>query len=128
MPAPDDEQPVQALGTDSTHPALRVGIRIRRLQRCQQYLGSFCAEHAVEGAAGLRIPVAEQEGHPSPALLQCQHQVEGLLVTQAPSGVAVTLARLTRRVSSSKKNSTPSRRSQMVSTVKKSLARIPAAC
>jgi hypothetical protein len=65
MPAPDDEQPVQALGTDSTHPALRVGIRIRRLQRCQQYL-----------------------------------------------------ARLTRRVSSSKKNSTPSRRSQMVSTVK----------
>ena len=49
-------------------------------------------------------------------------------VTQAPSGLAVTPARCTRRVSSSMKNSTYSRRSQTVSTVKKSQATIPAAC
>ena len=49
-------------------------------------------------------------------------------VTQAPSGLAVTPARWTRRVSSSMKNSTYSRRSQTVSTVKKSQATIPAAC
>ena len=49
-------------------------------------------------------------------------------VTQAPFGWAVTPARWTRRVSSSMKNSTYSRRSEMVSTVKKSQATIPAAC
>jgi hypothetical protein len=41
-------------------------------------------------------------------------------VTQAPSGLAVTPARWTHRVSSSMKNSTSSRRSQTVSTVKES--------
>jgi hypothetical protein len=40
----------------------------------------------------------------------------------------VTPARWTRRVASSIKNSTYSRRSQIVSTVKKSHARMPAAC
>jgi hypothetical protein len=118
MPAPDDQQPVQALGTDRADPALRIGIRIGRPHRCQQHLGAFCAEHVVEAAAELRIPVAEQEAHPSPALLQCQQQVAACWVTQAPSGLTVTPARWTRRVSSSMKNSTYSRRSQMVSTVK----------
>jgi hypothetical protein len=79
MPAPDDQQPVQALGTDRADPALRMGVGIRRLHRCQQHLGAFCAEHLVEGTAELRIPVAEQEAHPSPAFLQRQQQVAGLL-------------------------------------------------
>jgi hypothetical protein len=48
--------------------------------------------------------------------------------TQAALGLAVTPARWTRRVSSSMKNSTYSRRSVAVSTVKKSHARMPAAC
>ena len=49
-------------------------------------------------------------------------------VTQAALGLAVTPARWTRRVPSSMKNNTYSRRSQTVSTVKKSQATIPAAC
>jgi hypothetical protein len=49
-------------------------------------------------------------------------------VTQVLSGLAVTPAKWSRLVSSSMKNSTSSRRSQMVSTVKKSQATIPAAC
>jgi hypothetical protein len=48
--------------------------------------------------------------------------------TQAPSGLAVTPPKCTCRVSSSIKTSTYSRRSQMVSTVKKSQATMPAAC
>jgi hypothetical protein len=65
MPAPDDQQPVQALGTDRADPALRIGIRIGRPHRRQQDLGAFCAEHVVEAAAELRIPVAEQEAQSS---------------------------------------------------------------
>jgi hypothetical protein len=49
-------------------------------------------------------------------------------VIQAALGFGVTPARWTRRVSSSMKNSTYSRRSQIVSTVKKSQATISAAC
>jgi hypothetical protein len=44
--------------------------------------------------------------------------------TQVPLGLGVTPTRWTRRVSSSMKNNTYSRRSQMVSTVEKSQARI----
>src|ERR687887_2682031 len=48
--------------------------------------------------------------------------------TQAPFGLAVTPARCTRRRLSSMKKSTCRRRSQSVSTVKKSHSTIPAAC
>jgi len=87
MPAPDDQQPVQALGTDRADPALRVGVRIGRPHRCQQHLGAFCAEDVVEAAAALRIPVAEQEAHASPALLQREQQVAGLLGDPGAVGV-----------------------------------------
>ena len=48
--------------------------------------------------------------------------------SQAPAGLTVTPATWTPRVSSLKKHSTDRRRSQTVSTVKKSQATIPAAC
>jgi hypothetical protein len=48
--------------------------------------------------------------------------------THGPLGWAVTPAMCTRRLPSSMTNSTYSRRSQTVSTVKKSQARMPAAC
>jgi hypothetical protein len=83
--------------------------------------------HLVEGAAELRIPIAEHEAHPSP-LSQLRQQLAGLLGDQVPARLAVTPARWTRRVSSSMKNSTYNRRSQTVSTVKKSQVTIPAAC
>jgi hypothetical protein len=49
-------------------------------------------------------------------------------VAQRPSGLALQPARCTRRVSSSTKKSTYRRRSQSVSTVKKSHAMVDAAC
>jgi hypothetical protein len=125
---PDDQQPVQALDTNCPDPAFCVGVRVRRLHRRQQHLGAFGAEHVVEAAAELRVAVAQQEAHAASLLLQCEQQVAGLLGDPPCVGLAVTPARWTRRVSSSRKNRTYSRLGQMVLTVKKSKARIPAAC
>jgi hypothetical protein len=73
------------------------------------------------------VLVADKEAQASSPLTQHQQQVPGLLVTQPPLGLAVTSARCTQRVSSSMKNSTYSRHSKTVSTVKTSQATIPAA-
>jgi hypothetical protein len=45
------------------------------------------ARNLVEGTAELRIPVAEQEAHPSPAFLQRQQKVPGLLGDPGAVGV-----------------------------------------
>jgi hypothetical protein len=73
-------------------------------------------------------PIAQEEPQASSLFAQFQQEVAGLLGDPGGVGLAVTPARWTRRVSSSMKNSTYSRRSQMVSTVNKSQATIPAAC
>lgn len=73
----------------------------------------------------LRLAVAQREPDPSAWLAQAQQQVAGLLGDPRPSGLAVTPARCTRRVSSSMNTSTYSRHSQTVSTRYKSvLARL----
>jgi hypothetical protein len=70
--APDDQQPVQALGADRPHPAL--GMRIRRWcpYRRVEHLATLRAEHLVETAAELGVPVVDKEAHlpaapPAPA-------------------------------------------------------------
>jgi hypothetical protein len=42
---PNDEQPVQTLGTNCPDPALGVGVRVRRLYRRQHDVGALRAEH-----------------------------------------------------------------------------------
>ena len=37
----DDQEPVEALGTDRPHPALRVGIRLGRPDRGHQHLATL---------------------------------------------------------------------------------------
>jgi hypothetical protein len=125
---PENEEPVQALGAHRPGPALRVRVRLGCPDRRHHHLATLRAEHVVEAARELRVPIAEQEPHPAPLFAEHQQQVAGLLGDQAPSGLAVTPARWTRRVLCSMKNKTYSRRSQIVSTVKKSHATIPAAC
>jgi len=61
---PDDEQPVQALGTNCPDPALGVGVGVRRLHRRHKRLGSLRREDVVEGAGELRIPIADEEPRP----------------------------------------------------------------
>jgi hypothetical protein len=128
VPATHDEQPVKALGPHRPDPALGVGVGVRRLNWRDQHLGAVRAEHVVEPAAELRVTIANKETHPASSFLEDKQQVAACWVTQVPLGLAVTPARWTRRVSSSMKNSTYNRRTQTVSTVKKSQATIPAAC
>jgi len=59
--APDDQQPVQALGPDRPDPAFRMGVRVRRLHRRQHHLGALGAEYVVEAAGELRVVVAQHE-------------------------------------------------------------------
>ena len=66
----------------------------------------------------LRVPIVQHQASPSALFAQYQQQVAGLLGDPLAVGLAVTPARWTRRVSSSMKNSTYSRRSQMLSTVR----------
>jgi hypothetical protein len=126
--SPDDQQPVQTLGPHRPDPAVGVGVGVGPLQRRDQYLGAVRTEDVVEGAGELRIPIANKEPHSSAPFAQYEAQVAGLLGNPSPSGWAVTPATCTRRVPSSMKHSTYSRRSHTVSTVKKSQATIPAAC
>jgi hypothetical protein len=125
---PNDQQPVQALRADRADPPLRLGVRVRRLHRGHQHLHTLGPKHVIEPAAELRVSIANEEAHPASAFVQGQQQVRACWVIQAALGLAVTPARWTRRVSSSMKNSTYSRRSQMVSTVKRSPAMISVVC
>jgi hypothetical protein len=63
-----------------------------------------------------------------PGSFSIRSRLRAYWVTQLPVGLAVTPARWTRRVASSMKNSTSSRRSQIVSTVRKSQATMPSGC
>ena len=74
----DDQQPVEALGTDGTDPTLGVGGRVRRLDRRDDHLGALGAEHVVEPTTELRVAVAEHKAQ-SLSFSRCpQEQVAGL--------------------------------------------------
>jgi hypothetical protein len=75
----NDQKPVQALGPDRPHPALRVRVRPGRLHGRQEHLGTVRAEHVVEAAAELRVPIVQHEAGPSALFAQHQQQVAGLL-------------------------------------------------
>ena len=57
----DDQQPVQALRADGPDLTLRVGVRVRRLDRRDEHLGALGAEHVVEPATELGVAVAEHK-------------------------------------------------------------------
>jgi hypothetical protein len=57
--ASHDQQPVQALGTDRADKPFCDGVRVGRLDRCQPHLGALRAEEVVEGAAELRVAIAQ---------------------------------------------------------------------
>src|SRR4030095_16735330 len=59
--ATDDQQPVQALGPDRAHPALGVGVHRGCPHRRAEHLTTLRAEHLVETAAELGVPVVDKE-------------------------------------------------------------------
>ena len=64
----NDQRPVKTLGADRADPTLRVGVRVRRLDRRDEHLGALGAEHLIEPATELRVPVADKKLHPVAAL------------------------------------------------------------
>src|ERR671912_30264 len=66
MGPPENEKPVQALGAHRPDPALRVRVRLGCPDRRHQHLATLRAEHVVEAARELRVPIVEQEPHPAP--------------------------------------------------------------
>jgi hypothetical protein len=126
--SPDDQQPVQAFGADRPNPTLRVSVRIGRLHRREQHLGPSERNTSSKVRQNFASRSRSKKRTRRPRSPSTSSRFRACWATQAPSGLAVTPPRWTRRVSSSMKNSTYSRRSQALSTVKKSHPTMPAAC
>src|SRR6266540_4217352 len=109
LSAVEDEEPVEALAPDGADPALDVRVCVRCPHRCSDHLDPVAAEDGVEGAAELAIAVVDQQPGPLAAVVEVHQQVARLLPMQM-------------------KTSTYSRRSNTVSTVRKSQASVVAAC
>jgi hypothetical protein len=92
--AADEQQPVQALGTDGPHPALGVRVRCGRPDGRHQHRATLRADHVVEAAGELRVMVADKEAHLSSSLPEHQQQVAGLLGDPAAVWVGGHLAQM----------------------------------
>src|ERR671919_3128712 len=61
MSAAEDEDPVETVGADGSHPAFGVGVRVWRLDGRADYLDALGAEDLVEGVAELLVAVVDEE-------------------------------------------------------------------
>jgi hypothetical protein len=122
----EDQHSVGAYPVDGAYPAFGDRVRAGCLRRCRDDLEADRGEHAVE--AGGEFAVADEKPKPVCLRSQIYEQIPGLRATHTPFGLAVTLARWTRRLPISMKNSTWIRLSSTVSTVKKSHASMVLAC
>ena len=122
-PAPgalaDHQQPIQALGADRADPSLREGVRVGRLhRRVSTTSASSDRNTSSKARQNFASRSRSRKRTRRPRSSNVSRRLRACWATQAPSGLAVTPPKWTCRVSSSIKNSTDSRRSQMVSTVK----------
>jgi hypothetical protein len=125
MPAAEDQNPVQAFGPDRAYPPARRMRSLAEPDRGLDDVYAFGAEDLIEGAGELGVPVPDHEPdcfEPLPTA-----RLRACWVTHAESGFRVTPRMCTRRDRSSMAKSTYRVRSESVSTVKKSNARIPRA-
>lgn len=88
--ATEDQEAIEAIPTYAADPAFRVGIRVRRADRCAEDRDVFALEDAVEGAAELRVPIMDQEARPLAAVAEIHQQVACLLAHPHRVGVART--------------------------------------
>ena len=61
VPSAEDQDPVEAVGADRAHPALGIGVRVRRLDRRVDHSDAFGPEDFIEGVAELRVTVVDEE-------------------------------------------------------------------
>jgi len=79
LSAVEDEEPVEAVPAHAADPALRVGVRVRRLDRCADDGDALAFEDAVEGAAELFVTVVDEEERTLRAVVQLHQQVARVL-------------------------------------------------
>jgi hypothetical protein len=77
--AVDDQQPVEALGTDRADETLRERVRLRRSHRRLDDLDALAGEDNVEVACELAVAVTDQEAKPRRTLLQRPRELARLL-------------------------------------------------
>jgi hypothetical protein len=109
-------------------PSTRRRRCVRSLDRRADDLGTEPVPDIIEGPSELAVTIADQDRAAVASSSRVAARLRACWATQAPVGLAVTPARCTRRVRSWMKNSTYSRCRNTVSTVRKSQARMPAAC
>src|SRR5918996_2100889 len=61
MLAAEDEDPVETVGADGSHPAFGVGVRVWRLDGRADHLDDLGAEDLVEGVAELLVAIVDEE-------------------------------------------------------------------
>jgi hypothetical protein len=79
LPAPGDQEMVQALPAHGADPALGDGVGVRSLDRRQDDLGAESVPDVVEGAGVLAVAVADQEPDGRGLLIERGGKVAGLL-------------------------------------------------
>jgi hypothetical protein len=128
LPGADDQELVQALLADGPDPPFGDGVGVRRLNRCADDLGTGRAPHVIERPGELGVPVADQELARAGLLVEDGDQVASLLGNPPSRRVSGDAGKVHPSVAEFDDNSTYMRWKKTVSTVKKSQARIPAAC
>jgi hypothetical protein len=118
MSSTQEQHPVQQLTTDRADPPLGEGVRSRRPHRRAQHPGPLGREDRVERGGELGFSISDEPPELADAVRQAHEQVAGLLRHPRPIGWAVTPSTCTWRVATSITNSTYSRCSNTVSTVK----------
>jgi hypothetical protein len=127
MMTAENERPVETLFSDGPYPALRDRVRPRRSHRCLDHFYAFAGEHLVEAGGELGVAVSDQEPERPSVLGEIACEVAGNLVTKEPVGLSVTPRMCTTRLWSSMTNSAQSWLRPIVSTTKKSVAKMPLA-
>jgi hypothetical protein len=61
MPAAQDEDAVRAVGAESAHPALGVGVRVRGLDGRAYHPDALDAKDLIEGVAEFRVAIMDEE-------------------------------------------------------------------
>ena len=117
-----NQQPIQALGTNGAHEPFRDAVRLwgtkRRANDFRPVLRKTSSKLSVNFWSRSRMRKRTCSWRSAKAHVSCR----ACCVTHGAVGFAVEPARCTRRLLNSMKNSTYSRCSQIVSTVKKSTA------
>jgi len=87
VPAPGDQEMVQALPAHGANPALGDGVGVRSLDRRANDLRTDRAPEVIEGPGALAVTVAEQEPDDGGLFIERDEEVAGLLGDPGTGGV-----------------------------------------